>query len=196
MPIGVYERTEKHLKILEKARENIVRKPHSDETKKKIGDANRKPYPFNCDYCEKECVTTPSKYKRKKRHYCSQDCYSKDRKENWKSEEQHAWKGGVSNTEAHREWKAKNPERMAHLKARRYARKKGAEGSHTIEEWNKVKEEHDNKCAYCKESKKLTKDHIKPLSKGGSDYISNIQPLCRSCNSKKWAKENPELLEE
>ena len=124
------------------------------------------------------------------------ECYAADRKENWSPEDQPTWTGGVSNTEAHRRWKKKNPERMAHLKSRRYAREKGAEGYHSLEEWNLLKEKHDNKCLNCGEQKTLTKDHIIPLSKGGTDYISNIQPLCRNCNSKKWnhIHENPELL--
>ena len=37
MPIGVYERTDYHLNILAKARRLIVRKPLSEETKRKIG---------------------------------------------------------------------------------------------------------------------------------------------------------------
>lgn len=172
---------------------------HSEETKKKIGNANRRPFPFICDYCGKQSITKPSAYKKKNRHFCNQECYSAFRREKMSPEDQPTWRGGVSQAESHRRWKKKNPQRMAHLRARRYAREKKADGSHTFEQWNELKEKHHFKCVICGEKKPLTKDHIKPLSLGGTDNIENIQPLCRNCNSKKWKKfnihENPELAE-
>ncbi len=190
MPRGVYKRTKKHLESLDKARSKIKRSPLSEETKKKIGDANRKQIEFYCDHCGNISSDRPSHYKRKKRHFCSMSCYAKYRKEIMPPSQQPTWRGGVSNTEAHRRWKKKNPERMAHLKARRYARERGAKGSHTLAEWKELKLKHNFLCAICGEKKPLTKDHIIPLSEGGTDYISNIQPLCRNCNSKKWKKLN------
>lgn len=153
---------------------------------------------FFCDYCGELSSERKSHYDRKLRHYCNRRCYSFDRMENWGKEDQPTWRGGVTPSESHRRWKKKNPEKMAHLKARRYARERGAKGSHTLEEWESLCDKYDNKCAACGSGEKLTKDHVIPLSKGGSDYIQNIQPLCRSCNSKKWNHiyENPELLEE
>jgi len=139
-----------------------------------------------CDYCGCIFWETRSSYIRKKRHFCSMGCYSVYRREIMPPEEQPSWRGGVSNTEAHRRWKGKNPERMAFLKSRRYAREKGAEGSHTFEEWEELQKQYKHCCAICHKRKKLTRDHIIPLSENGTDYITNIQPLCRNCNSQKW----------
>lgn len=167
----------------------------------KYGDYSRKEPKFaktrfqlNCELCKVVFWENKCKAEKKKRHYCSMKCYATDRKENWDKSEQPTWKGGVSPYEAHRKYVKNNPERIAHLKARRYARHKNAGGSHSLQEWNALKKKYKHKCAICKETKPMTKDHVVPLSLGGTDYITNIQPLCRNCNSRKWKKFNPELL--
>ena len=76
--------------------------------------------------------------------------------------------------------------------ARHRARKKGNGGSHTIAEWEHLKALYSWTCPCCWRKEpmiKLTEDHIVPLSKGGTDDIGNIQPLCKSCNSKKHTKD-------
>ena len=40
-------------------------------------------------------------------------------------------------------------------------------------------------CAKCGHKKKLEMDHIVPVVRGGTGDISNLQPLCRSCNASK-----------
>ena len=92
-----------------------------------------------------------------------------------------AWKGGVSKKEGYQAWKCR----------RRLYRLRGASGSHSLGEWETLKAQYNWTCPCCSKREptiKLTVDHIISLFNGGSDNIENIQPLCRSCNSKKNTK--------
>jgi 5-methylcytosine-specific restriction endonuclease McrA len=90
-----------------------------------------------------------------------------------------------------KKWVADNPEKARHVQKTREYRERGATGSHTYTEWVNVKYEYGFMCPYCLRQEPeiiLTKDHIIPLSKGGSNDIDNIQPLCFSCNASKGTK--------
>ena len=91
------------------------------------------------------------------------------------------WKGGISTVKGYHSFYGE----------RHRARKMGALGCHTSHELKEMKPEYGFTCPCCKKSEpdiQLTEDHIIPLSQGGSDFIENIQPLCRSCNGKKYTK--------
>lgn len=72
--------------------------------------------------------------------------------------------------------------------SRRRWRQRMNGGSYTEEEWNSLCERYDYKCLCCGKETKLTADHIIPVTKGGTSNIDNIQPLCLSCNRKKFNK--------
>jgi hypothetical protein len=77
-------------------------------------------------------------------------------------------------------------DRIAIRGSERRVRKMNNGGTFTITEWRSLLSRCGNKCLRCGRSdRKLTADHVVPVSKGGSNYISNIQPLCLSCNSTK-----------
>lgn len=76
--------------------------------------------------------------------------------------------------------------------ATRSTQKTQAGGSYTIIEWYRLCKFYDFRCLKCNEQmtfEKLTFDHIKPISKGGTSFVFNAQPLCFSCNASKGNKE-------
>lgn len=52
---------------------------------------------------------------------------------------------------------------------------------------NAVFERDNHECKHCGSVEDLTVDHIYPESKGGTDEMTNLQTLCRRCNSIKGA---------
>jgi len=104
-------------------------------------------------------------------------------------------------------WRSNNPEKInAHARNQR-ARRRNSEGTHTKDEVFNLFEKQRGRCATCvKKLKSSGKsryhvDHITPIAKGGTNWISNLQLLCQSCNCRKsakdplaWANENGKLL--
>jgi HNH endonuclease/NUMOD3 motif len=176
MPTGTYKRTEQHLEIIRKTarRPEVRQKMSLAKRGKKWTERQRiaitaalraRPNPF---LGKKHTEETKKKIGEKKKLQVKRGA------------ESNFWKGGIT-TYA----------RKLYLNSQRRALVRGAQGSFSMEEWKLLKEEYNFTCPACFRSEPeivLTFDHVVPLVKGGSNYISNIQPLCRSCNAKKHDK--------
>ena len=89
------------------------------------------------------------------------------------------WRGGIWNKERMNYHHNKRREVLANA------------GFYTEGEWYELKRKFNNQCICCSKSEpiiSLTVDHVIPLSVGGKNTIDNIQPLCKSCNSRKFVK--------
>lgn len=91
------------------------------------------------------------------------------------------------------EWRKKNPDKRHRLSVLYRAKKASAKGHFTNADADRIWEAQGRRCAspYCK--RLLTKrtrhlDHIRALSKGGSNWPRNLQWLCSDCNNRKRAK--------
>lgn len=125
--------------------------------------------------------------------YCSRSCAGTHPGRIVKGAAHWKWKGGLcsdrkSYQRAHRQ---SNAQRYVQYTLLRQAKVRGAAGEHSLEQWEQLKAAHAYRCLRCNKCEpdiKLTRDHKVPISRGGSNDINNIQPLCISCNSKKHTK--------
>jgi len=158
---------------------------------------------LECSFC-KQCLPEDKFYKEKrtKRGYNSQckKCMYERRKQNPDFFNNiYKWKKNKKDKVAgyNQEWRKNNPESWQEIRQRYHYSdkakqkrirerqiKSGATGSHTPQQWDARCEYYGNKCVDCGSSE-ITKDHRIPLSKGGTDFASNLIPRCQSCNSRK-----------
>lgn len=101
--------------------------------------------------------------------------------------------------QALREWKKNNygtwMNGVRKRDAIRRARRAGTslDTHHTEDQWQELLKICGHRCVCCgrhQSEAPLTRDHVIPLSKGGLDAITNIQPLCRNCNSMKMTSDD------
>ncbi len=96
-----------------------------------------------------------------------------------------------------RKWHISNPLNARIRKSRRRARELGNGGSHTVAQWRMLCEAWEWSCSYCGvpvTERGVERDHKIPLSRGGSDDISNIAVSCRRCNRSKGTQTVEEFL--
>lgn len=94
-----------------------------------------------------------------------------------------------------RAWKRANRARATALEAIRRARKVNAVGDATPEQIAARVDFYGGRCWMCGDQWEHI-DHVKPLSKGGSNWPANLRPACATCNLTKgdrwpWPSEAP-----
>ena len=141
-------------------------------------------------YC-KACASAAGKqrYEAKKDHINAVaglwKANNKDKVREWAK--RYSEKNRVVIGEKYKAWAALNKDLVRARWTRRDARVRGAEGNFTASDIDDLMERQRGKCVVCKDdiSKKYHIDHIYPVSKGGSNYPSNLQLLCPPCNRSK-----------
>lgn len=99
-----------------------------------------------------------------------------------------------------RAWRLKSQDRHQASNRLRRARLAGSDGAFTAADIVALRDRQRNKCTNCLRSfgRKPTYhiDHIVPVSRGGSNRITNIQLLCPGCNLRKRAKDPVQFARE
>ena len=85
-----------------------------------------------------------------------------------------------------RRWQQENRE-YSNLLSRIKKQRRRAAGTLTVEDWELVLDVYGQACLACGKDE-VTIDHVIPVSRGGPNEISNVQPLCGFCNTSKGTK--------
>lgn len=95
-------------------------------------------------------------------------------------------------------WRRENPEKRAVFNRRYRHRVRGAEGTYSKEDIDKLFIVQNGKCLVCgaefSASVPYTIDHNVPISRGGTNWPNNLSLMCRPCNSSKGCRTLLEFL--
>lgn len=138
-------------------------------------------YLFKCSRCKKIFDLT---LRRNRKDYTCRECKNA------------APRQQLYNSEKRRKEYLEHPFRYKEQRARRRARIRNAEGSATKTQIKAKFDYYGNRCIYCGCRENLTVEHIKPLSRGGSNWPANLAPACKNCNLRKGDRKLGEWIYE
>ena len=83
---------------------------------------------------------------------------------------------------------AENLERMRAIRRRRKGELRARAYLFTERDWSRLVARYRGCCAYCGRRSPLQREHVIPLSRGGTHSVGNILPACASCNYSKHTR--------